>query len=154
MAMDTTTESPVSTASAEVIALPVERRPGPPKGVKMPKWTPERRAKFQRTMRRKAKERERAARQETRKGRKGRRGASTIARPRAAYAARQAARGGSEGAIGPRTGPQDGRKARAAGEERLDAIAYLRAAVEGYEAIPTSVCLSLLALRRLLGQIK
>lgn len=144
----------MTTATAEVIALPVERRPGPPKGAKMPKWTPERRAKFLRTMRRKARERNRAAREERRTGRKGSKGGRPIARARAAYAGRQAAKGVIEQAIGPHTGPQERRKGRQAGEERLDAIAYLRAAVEGYEAVPTSVCLSLLALRRLLGQIK
>lgn len=151
MALLAQEESPVTNATAEVIALPVRRKAGPPPGTK---WTPERRAKFLRTMRRKARERNRAAREERRKGREGKRGARSIARPRPRRSAEERLEDATDRAIARNTGPQEGRKARAAGEQRLDAIAYLRAAVEGYEGIPTSVCLSLLALRRLLGQIK
>lgn len=145
MALLAQEESPVTNATAEVIALPARKL------LNTGTWSPEARAKREKTWAKKRKERARLARKE---GRKGRRGASPIVRPRAAYAGRQAAKGGIEQAIGPHTGPQERRKGRQAGEQRLDAIAYLRAAVEGYEAIPTSVCLSLLALRRLLGQIK
>lgn len=149
--MEKTEGDTMTTETATVIPIPVQRKPGPPKGSKMPKWTAERRAKFQRTMRRKAKEAARAAREG---GRRGSKGASPIARSRAPYAARQAARGGSAARIGPHTEAIGPRTGRSAGEERADAIAFLRAATEGYEGIPTSVCYGLLALRRLLGQIK
>lgn len=142
---------------AQVIQLPPApkeekaKRRGPPKGTKLPKWTPERLAKFQRTMRRKRREHERAAREATRKGRTGRK---PIGRPRAAGAALQPSKRYPLAAIGPHTRAAMPGSPRAAIEGTPDAIAYLRAATEGYEAIPTSVCYSLLALRRLLGQIK
>lgn len=136
----------MSTATAEVIQFPGG------KGLrKMPKWSAKRRAKFLRTMRRKAKERLRAERTAKPRGSKG---GKTIARARAGNAVRQASKGGIERAIGLPTEAQDGRKARDAGEERLDAIAYLRAATEEYAHVPTSVCYALLALRRLERQIK
>jgi hypothetical protein len=148
----------VSTEPATVVPfIPFEvtrknrafKKPGPPKGIKMPKWTPERRAKFMRTMRRKSRERIRAE-----KDRKDSKGGKPKAARRAAYAGRQAAKGGIRAAIGPHTEPQAGRTGRSPTGGQADAIAYLRAATEGYEGIPTSVCYSLLALRRLLGQIK
>lgn len=146
----------MSSAEAQVIQLPAPReekakRRGPPKGTRMPKWTPARLAKFQRTMRRKRRERERAAREVTRKARTGRK---PIGRPRAAGAALQPSKRYPLAAIGLHTEAIGPRTDRTPTEGRADAIAYLRAATEGYEAIPTSVCYSLLALRRLLGQIK
>lgn len=136
-------------ASTVIIPIPIQRQE---KGKrKMPAWTPERRKRMEKAWARRRKERLRAARKEARKGKPGSR---TIARPRPAYAASGPAKGvalpppdRNSKAIEPRSG-------RIGTEGQADAIAYLRAATEGYEGVPTSVCLSLLALRRLLGQVK
>lgn len=66
-------------------------------------------------------------------------------------AARSAAKGGK--APSGRAEAVSGRKGDSLGEQRLDAIVYLQAAVGHYE-IPDEALLALLALRRLQGRIK
>lgn len=132
--------------------------PGLPKEFrKMPKWTPQRLAKFQRTMRRKRRERERAKRQDRRKAQASPAG-KPIGRPRAGNAVSEALRNASRGrrtdAIGPHTEAIARRSVRVAGEERSDAIVYLRAATERISHATDAELLALLALRRLEGRIK
>lgn len=135
--------------------IPIFARPGEaPVKRPMPKWSAERRAKFMRTVKRKTKERLQALREERRTSRKGSKGGRPIARPRPSYAYGARRNAAFRDSVGPHTVPQERRSRLPAAEERLDAITFLRTAVEGYEGVPTSVCYSLLALRRLLGQIK
>lgn len=129
----------------------------------MPKWSEARRAKFMRTVNRRTKKRLREEREQARAERatsrvrldgRGREKGQEISSRRPSRAAVRAPRGSAETSIGPHAETAAPRSGRDATEERFDAIAYLRAATAGYEHVPTSVCLSLLALRRLLGQIK
>lgn len=136
----------MSTAATPVIPFPVEKSKRP-----MPGWTPERRRKMEKAWARRRKERAAAEREERRQARKGRK---TIAAPRAAPAGKRSLAERTEDATDRAIAAATGRKGRTAGEERADAIVYLRAATERIAHATDAELLALLALRRLQGRIK
>lgn len=144
----------MSTPATVVIPIPVENKRVPKTKRKMPSWTPERREKMRKAWERKRREREamrKAERATRRKGLEAPTGRNRKPKARRSGLGRSTA---GDAVLAALPGEFTARSGRTAGEERADAIVYLRAATEAIAHASDAELLALLALRRLQGRIK